>query len=115
MNNFRVLIPVLFILLIGISACQSSKDISKEEAYSPCTDKLYLELQKRDSTTYSDFEKKYFNQKSEECRNALTNAIKKKEHDEKQAVGEKGVLVFVIAGATVVLGLLLFGLAGKSD
>ncbi len=108
MNNFKALIPVLFFLLISISACQSSKDISKEETYSPCTDKLFLELQKRDSTTYTDFEKDYLQKKSAEC-------IKygdKTEHDKKQKTGEKFVLGIAIAGGVLLAVLLYFGLAG---
>lgn len=112
MLKFRLLISFLALLLIGLSSCQSSKEISREEAPAPCKDKLYLELQKRDSTTYSDFEKKYFLEKQKECRDALIKTADKKEHDEKQAIGEKIVLGVVVAGGVFLVVLLYFGLAG---
>jgi hypothetical protein len=108
LKNFRVLIPVLLFLVIGLSSCESSKNISKEESYSPCNDKLYLELQKRDSSTYTDFEKKYFSQKKEEC----IKYADKSEHDKKQEVGEKIALGMVVAGGVIaafVLALVVIG------
>lgn len=93
---------------MGLSSCQSSKNISKEYTSPACTDKLYLELQKRDSSTYTEFEKKYFSQKKEEC----NNQVKKIEHDEKQAVGEKIALGMVIAGGIVGAFLLVLLIGG---
>ena len=114
MKNFRILIPV-FLLLFTLSSCESSKEITREELPAACTDELFLALQKRDSSTFSEFEKIYFIRKQKECRDALTKAADKKEHDEKQQAGEKAVLIIVIAAAATVLGYLLIGLAGKSD
>ncbi len=102
MFKFRILIPFLALLLIGISSCQSSQNISKEDSSSPCNDKLYVALQSRDSSTYTKFEKDYFRQKRDEC----INGISKKAHAENQAVGEKVVLGVAIAGG-VLLGVLL--------
>ncbi|MBS1494336.1 MAG: hypothetical protein JST55_12535 [Bacteroidetes bacterium] len=106
MKNFRVLIPVLFIFAIGFSSCESSKNISQETSqniYSPCNDKLYLELQKRDSSTYTNFEKDYFHKKKDEC----SKFTYKTEHDTKQKVGEDIVKYVLIAGAILGAAFLL--------
>lgn len=102
----KILIPVLLILLL--SSCETSKEITREELPAACTDELFLALQKRDSSTFSEFEKIYFIRKQKECHDALTKAADKKEHDEKQQAGEKVVLGVVIAGG--VLGALLLAL-----
>jgi hypothetical protein len=108
MLKLRLLIPVLLFLLIGLSSCQSSKDISKEDSFSPCNDKLYLELQKRDSVSYTDFEKDYFQKKKQEC----VKYADKKEHDEKQETGEKIALGMVITGGLVGAFLLVLLIGG---
>lgn len=110
-----LLISFLFLLTILFSSCGSSRDISREELPPACTDKLFLELQKRDSSTYSEFEKNFFLRKQNECREGLIKAADKKEHDEKQEAGEKVALGMVVTAGVVLLGLLVFGLAGKSD
>lgn len=108
MNKFRVLFPVLFLLAIGFSSCQTGRDISKENFPSACNDKLYLELQKRDSSTYTQFEKNYFRKMQAEC----INGVNTKEHAEKQEAGEKVVLGIAIAGGiavAIIVGFLLVG------
>ncbi|MBS1516121.1 MAG: hypothetical protein JSS63_13880 [Bacteroidetes bacterium] len=112
MSHLKFLIPVLLFLIV-FSSCQSSKEIIREELPSACTDELFLTLQKRDSSTYTEFEKTYFIKKQTECRDALIKAADKKEHDRKQQTGEKIVEYVLIAGAifgALVLVIVLGGL-----
>jgi len=94
------ILSVTFFVLT-LSSCGGSSDITRDEPPAPCTDELYLALQKKDTSTFSEFEKIYFLRKQKECREGYIKIADKKEHDKKQEAGETVVKGILIAGAVV--------------
>ena len=67
---------VFFLLLIFLSSCQSTADISNEYIENPCKDQEYLRLKKMNFSEMTGAESEYFKKTEKEC----NDFIKEVEH-----------------------------------
>ena len=58
---------VFFLLLIFLSSCRSTADISKEYIENPCRDPEYLRLKKMNFSEMTGAESEYFKKIEKEC------------------------------------------------
>ena len=59
---------VIFLLLIFLSSCRTTSDISNEYIENPCQDPEYLRLKKMKFSEMTGAESEYFKNKDKECK-----------------------------------------------
>jgi hypothetical protein len=86
---------LVFSLLIFLSSCRTTSDISNEYIENPCQDPEYLRLKKMRISEMTGAESEYFKQKEKECKEFSKDIEHKKSKND-------FVLISVVIGSLAV-------------
>ncbi len=89
---------VLFSLLLFLSSCRTTSDISNEHIENPCQDPEYLRLKKMKFSEMTGAESDYYKQKDKDCREFSKEVEHKKSKSDLVLIS---VLIGFLAVATM--------------